>query len=68
MDGFLYDIGLRRERVRYMICINRKTTFVDLTPVSDEIQGHLLRAFCFTNISLKILDITKSTLQPLLSL
>ena len=50
---------------RYMICTNRKTTFVDLPPTSAALQGHLLQAYYFTNISLKVFDITKSTWQPL---
>ena len=48
---------------RHMICTNRKTTFVDLPPTSDVIQGHLLQAYYCTNISLKILDTTNSMLH-----
>ena len=44
---------------------NRKTTVAHLPSTYAAIQGHLLQAYHFTNISLKILDITKSTLQPL---
>ena len=49
----------------YMICANRKTAIADLPPTSAAIQGHLLQAHYFTNISLNIIDTTKSTLQPL---
>ena len=46
----------------YMICTNRKATLVYLPPISAAIQGHLLQVYYFTNVSLKILDTTKSTL------
>ena len=49
--------------LRYTMCTTRKTTLVDLPPISAVFQGHLLQAYCFTNISLKILDTTKSMLQ-----
>ena len=51
--------------IKYMICTNRKKTFVDLPPTSAGIPGHLLQTYCFTNISLKIFDTTKSSLQLL---
>ena len=54
--------------LKYTICTNRKTTlifFVDFPSTSAAIQWHLLQAYNFTNISLKILDTTKSTLQLL---
>ena len=51
------------DHLRHMICTNRKTTFVDLPPTSDVIQGHLLQAYYFINISLKILDTTNSMLH-----
>ena len=51
--------------LRYMICTNRKTIPVDLPSTSAAIQGHLLKVNYFTNISLKILDTTKPTLQLL---
>ena len=53
------------DNLRYMICTSKKTTFVDLPPTSAAIQGHLLHAYYYTNISRKILDTTKSMLQPL---
>ena len=46
-----------------MICTNRKATLVGLPPTFAAIQGHLLQGYYFTNISLKILDTTKSTPQ-----
>ena len=51
--------------LKYMTCTNRKKTFVDLPPISVVIQGHLFQIYHFTNISLKILDTTKSALQLL---
>ena len=51
------------DHLRYLICTNRKATLADLPPTSAAIQGHLLQAYYFTNISLKILDTTKATLQ-----
>ena len=53
------------DHLRYMICTNRKTTLDDLSATSAAIQGHLLQAYYFKNISLKIFDTTKSTLQLL---
>ena len=53
------------EHLRYMIFTNRKAAFADLPPRSAAFQWHLLPAYFFTNISQKILDTTKSTLQPL---
>ena len=40
----------------------QKNNTFDLPPISAAIQGHLLQAYYFTKISLKILDTTKSTL------
>ena len=37
----------------------------DVPPISAAVQGHLLQAYFFTNISLKILDTTELTLQHL---
>ena len=51
--------------LRYMICTTRKTTIFDLPPSSAAIQSHLLQAYYFKYISLKILDTIKSMLQPL---
>lgn len=53
------------EHLKNMIFTNRKTAFADLPPRSEAFQWHLLPAYFFTNISQKILDTTKSTLQPL---
>ena len=53
------------DHLMYMICTNRKTTLVDLPPTSAAIQGRLLKAYYFTNISLNIIDTTKSKLQPI---
>ena len=49
------------DHLRYTICTNRKATVVP--PTSAAIQAHLLQAYYFTNIFLKILHTTKSTLQ-----
>ena len=53
------------DHLRFMIYTNRKTTLVDLPLTSAAIQGHLLLAYYFTNVSLKNLDTTKSTFQLL---
>ena len=50
------------DHLRHMICTNIKKTIVDLPAA---IQKHLLQAYYFTNISLKIIDTTKSTQQLL---
>ena len=50
--------------LRYVIYTIRKTTFSKLPPTSAAIKEHLLRAYCFINISFNILDTTKAKLQP----
>ena len=51
------------DHLRFMIYTNRKITLVDLPLTSAAIQGHLLLAHYFTNVSLKNLYTTKSTFQ-----